>query len=296
MPRKDVKFDITARDKTKAAFAAADARIKGLSSTVGRFKGAIGAAFAVAGVAALVKFTKAAVGAADAIGKAADSIGIGTEALQRYRYALEISGVAQETTDKGLQKFVRNMGELSRSSSETQTALRDLDPALLSNLRSLNSVEGQLDATFAAMAGYESQSRRAAVAAATFGRAGVKMTVGVKDGIRAFRDLQAEAERLGFVLSDRMVRSAEAANDQLTRMERVLSTNLTRLLLGLAPTIITLGNAAAEAAPKIKAFIDSLLPDELKSSDALSAELDAVLMRWTAPATGIAMCQSADAE
>lgn len=277
MARKDVKFDITAQDKTKAAFEAAERHVKGLSATVGRFKGAIGAAFAVAGVAALVKFTKEAITAADAIGKVADRIGIGTDALQKYRYALEISGVAQEQTDRGLEKFVRNMGELGRSSSETQTALRDLDPALLANLRTMGSIEEQLDATFEALAGYSSEAQRAAVASATFGRTGGRMIVGIKDGIDAFRDLQAEAERLGFVLSDRMVRAAEAANDQLTRMERVLSTNLTRLLIGLAPTIIRLGNAAAEAAPKIKAFIDGFLPDSLKGADSLRAELDEIL-------------------
>ena len=121
----------------------------------------------VAGVAAaggLALLVKRSIDAADAIAKTADAIGISTDALQELRFALGISGVATEQTDKGLKKFTRNMGELARSSSETQTTLKDLDPTLLSNLRSLNSVEDQLQISFRALASYTDQTKRGAVA------------------------------------------------------------------------------------------------------------------------------------
>ena len=164
----------------------------------------------VAGIAGIGFMIKKSIEFADKIGKTADQIGITTAALQEYRFALDLSGVATETTDKGLTKFVRNMGELGRTSSETQTALKDLDPALLANLRSLDSVEDQLAAVFRALAGYTTQQNRAAVPAALFGRAGVKLTVAVKNGIGAFEALRQRARDLGVVLAGKLSRTPGA--------------------------------------------------------------------------------------
>ena len=119
-------------------------------------KGALGL---VAGAAGLGLLAKRSLDTADKIAKTADAIGISTDALQKYRFALEISGVAMASTDKGLKKFTRNMGELARSSSETQTALKDLDPTLLKNLRSLKSVDDQLALGFRALARYADQQK-----------------------------------------------------------------------------------------------------------------------------------------
>jgi len=129
------------------------------------------------------------------------------------------------------------------------------------------------------MAATTDEANRAALAAAAFGRAGVKMTNLVRDGAKGLAAMRAEARELGIVLDEQMLRAAEAANDQLTRMESILSANLNRLLIGLAPTIIEIGKAFADAAPKIKKFIESFLPDELAGVDELERRLEAVRMR-----------------
>ena len=145
----------------------------------------------LAGGSGLGLLLKRSIDVADKIGKTADAIGITTKALQQYRFALDISGVAMEQTDKGLKKFGKNMGDLALSSSEVQTALKDFDPVLLKNLRSLDSVEDQLKATFRALASYTSQQKRASVAASLFGaRVGIEMTVGIKNGVKEFEQLQ----------------------------------------------------------------------------------------------------------
>jgi hypothetical protein len=206
---------------------------------------------AVAGIAGLGLLAKRSLDTADKIAKTADAIGISTDALQKYRFALEISGVAMASTDKGLKKFTRNMGELARSSSETQTALKDLDPALLKNLRSLTSVDAQLALGFRALAGYTSQTKRAAVAQALFGRSGVDMTVGVKKGIDAFEELQDKARRLGIVIEEKLLRGAEDAVDQLTILGKVISANFTSAILEAAPKIAELAQRLSEAIPEI---------------------------------------------
>ena len=209
----------------------------------------------VAGAAGIGLMVKKSIDFADSIGKTADAIGISTAALQEYRFALDISGVATEKTDKGLKKFVRNMGELARSSSETQTALKDLDPALLKNLRSLNSVEDQLQLGFRALASYTSQSKRAAVAQALFGRAGVDMTVAVKNGSAALEGLRQKARRLGIVLDDALIRNAEKAKDELTILAQVIKVQVVGAVIAFAPEIANLAQKFADGIPKIVMWV-----------------------------------------
>ena len=215
-----------------------------------------GAAVLAAGVAGLGLLTKRSIDTADAIAKTADAIGITTDALQEYRFALDISGVAQEKTDKGLKKFVRNMGELARSSSETQTALKDLDPALLKNLRSLETVEDQLALAFRALAKYSDQSKRAAVAQALFGRSGIDMTVAVKKGIVAFEGLQQKARSLGLVIKEDLLRNAEDAKDQLTILGKVIGKNVTEAILLAAPQIKDLAERLSEGIPILITWVE----------------------------------------
>ncbi|MCH9052816.1 MAG: hypothetical protein IIA72_17390, partial [Proteobacteria bacterium] len=205
----------------------------------------------VAGAAGIGFMIKKSIEFADKIGKTADQIGITTAALQEYRFALDLSGVATETTDKGLTKFVRNMGELGKTSNAVKDVLKDIDPVLLANLRSFETVEDQLAAVFSALAGYTTQQKRAAVAAALFGRAGVKMTVAVKNGIVAFEALRQRARDLGLILEDKLIRNAEKANDELTVLAEVIKVKLVGAVIAFAPQIADLAQQFADAIPKI---------------------------------------------
>src|ERR671910_254346 len=69
----------------------------------------------VGGLAALVDRS---ISAADAIGKTADKIGVGVEALQELRFAAKASGVEQQTLDMALQRFTRRAAEAARVALE----------------------------------------------------------------------------------------------------------------------------------------------------------------------------------
>jgi hypothetical protein len=70
--------------------------------------GALAGVATVGGLAALVDRS---ISAADAIGKTADKIGVGVEALQELRFAAKASGVEQQTLDLALQRFTRRAAE-----------------------------------------------------------------------------------------------------------------------------------------------------------------------------------------
>jgi hypothetical protein len=70
----------------------------------------------VGGLAALVDRS---ISAADAIGKIADKIGVGVEALQELRFVAKVSGVEQQTLDMALQRFTSDCGETPSTPTAT---------------------------------------------------------------------------------------------------------------------------------------------------------------------------------
>jgi len=60
---------------------------------------------------------------ADTIAKTADKIGITTEALQRYRYIADRSGVATDKLDKAFSKFAVGIGDLRAGTGTLYTIL-----------------------------------------------------------------------------------------------------------------------------------------------------------------------------
>ena len=73
--------------------------------------GALIGAATVGGLGALIDRS---ISAADAIGKTADKIGVGVEALQELRFAAKASGVEQQTLDMALQRFTRRAAEAAQ--------------------------------------------------------------------------------------------------------------------------------------------------------------------------------------
>ena len=158
----------------------------------------------------------------DRIAKTADSIGIGIEALQEYRFAADRSGVAQDKLDRSLQRFSRTLGETRAGSGTLVTILKKTSPALLKQLQAAKSSEEGLQVVFRAMGQLKTQADRAALANAAFGRSGIELTNMLKEGVPGLEALRQEARDLGIVMSEEAARSAEVAQDRLTNLMSVV--------------------------------------------------------------------------
>lgn len=242
-------------------------------------RGAIGL---VAGSAGLGLLVKRSLDAADSIAKMADATGLSTKAVQEYRFALNLAGVSTEQTDKALKKFVKNMGELGKSSSETQSTLKDLDPTLLANFKSLKNVDDQLKLGFRALAGYASSQKDAAIGAALFGKAGIDVAVAIKGGIKPFEAAQQRASDLGTVLGGSLLEGAVASKDAITEFTTRIDANITRITLFLAPAIenltgffADLTTEIANASSALKSILDPSAAEQLASINAQIAALEA---------------------
>ena len=201
-----------------AALRASFARVGRISR--GMALGITGAATAVG--ALLTKMTLDVARGGDNIAKLADQLGIGTEALQEYRYAAERMGVGQDLLDKSLATFSKRLGEARSGTGALTTYLKKSNPALLDQLVTTENLEEAFGLYLKAVEATEDPTVRAAGAAAAFGRSGVEMIRIVRDGTENIDRLRKRGRDLGLVMSDDMTRSSETFMDALTNAKSVM--------------------------------------------------------------------------
>jgi len=234
---------LSAKDLTQRAFTSASARVRKFTSNVFSMRGAL---VATAGVAAMGAFVKKSMETADAIGKAADAIGISTGTLQEYRHAARISGVQTEALDKSIGQFTKRVGEARAGTGAMITFLKQFDENLLKNIQSSKSTDEALNLVFKRMGQTASATDKAALANAAFGRSGLTMVNMVKDGAAGLAKLRQEARDLGIVMDDHLIRSSERANDEIEKLTRVLKVQFMSAAIGLAPEIARIAQSTTD--------------------------------------------------
>ncbi len=239
MPRKrDVKFDITAHDKTAAAFATVDKRLKGIGSTARAAGAVLTGGFAAAGVRALANFGREAIRSADSIGKTADKVGQGVEALQQLRFAGELSGVGVSTTDMAMQRFSRRIGEVAQGTGELLGVAEKYGVQLRDSRGQMRANTDILKDFADVVKGAESEQERLRIAFKLFDSEGAALVNLLAKGSGGMSELIDRARELGLVLEERLVRRSEEVNDRLTILERQISINLDTALIQSGQTLI----------------------------------------------------------
>ncbi len=204
----------------------------------------VGAA-AVGGLATLIDRS---ISAADAIGKTADKLGVGIEALQELRFAAQLAGVQQQTLDMGLQRFTRRVAEAAKGTGEAKQALTDMGIALRDQHGNIRRSEDLLNDVAEAFKRTEDPAERLRLAFKLFDSEGVAMVNMLVGGADALEATRRHARDLGIVLEEDLVRNAEKARDQLDTLGKVVSANLTRAMLDLAPAIADISSGLADLA------------------------------------------------
>ena len=174
--------------------------------------GALAGVATVGGLAALVDRS---ISAANAIGKTADTIGVGVEALQELRFAAKASGVEQQTLDMALQRFTRRAAEAAQGTGEAKDALAQMGIALRDQSGNLRSSEDLLADVADAFARIEDPAERVRLAFKLFDSEGVALVNLLRGGSGALEEMRERARDLGIVLDEHLVRDAERARTEL---------------------------------------------------------------------------------
>ncbi|MAH45429.1 hypothetical protein CMI37_06345 [Candidatus Pacearchaeota archaeon] len=176
---------------------------------------ALGAAAAALGVA-LFKASQATVefaAKADTIAKKARAIGTSAEDLQIMQGALELGGVAAETTANAIQKLSVNLGMAAKGSKMQAEALEDLNLTF----EQLEAVP--LDEKMAliadGMVAMTSQSKRAQAAQALLGRGAMDMLAAFDEGGDAIRK-SSEMVKAAGIISNETAKESEFLTDAVT--------------------------------------------------------------------------------
>lgn len=240
------------------AFGSVGSALKNVLGPVFSLKGAFAALVGGAGVAGLTAMARGAIDAADAILDMSERIGISTDALQEMMFVASQSGLSVEQLETGLRKL--NEVIASGAAGEKNNILKQLGIAAkdaAGNVRPLTDVVLDVADAFQRV-GPQSAAGIKILTEAFGSRAGTAFAGALKDGAAGVRQLIDDAHRLGLVLENDLLRGASNANDALDRMKMIVGTNLTRVLLQLAPSIEKVAQAFADAAPHIRDFADGV--------------------------------------
>jgi lambda family phage tail tape measure protein len=178
----------------------------------------LGAA-ATAAAGFIIEATKKAAEYADEMGKAAQKIGVTTEALSKLKYAANLSDVSFEALQTGLKKLSVNMESAATGNKAMGDAFKSFGVSVTNSkgdLKSADEVLYQLADTFAKM---PDGVQKTAMAVKVFGKTGQDLIPLLNGGAKALKDAGIEAENFGMVVTEKAAKSAEKFNDNMKRMK-----------------------------------------------------------------------------
>jgi len=262
MADQQLKIDLTARDKTAAAFRSLNTRLAATRKAAVSLSGAIRKTTLAAGAlgAGVLVATKKALNFADDIAKIADKVGVTTDALQEYRFAAELAGVKSDELDKALRKLQQSAGEARTKGTGTAAdtfRLLGLEADLASG--KLEDGVVRFRAVVDALSKVESQADKASLAAGLFGaRLGPQMMNLLNQGIPAIDKAGARLRSFNGIINESVLRTSEKAVDAITELETIIKKQLTNALVQAGPQIIAFADAFMKNMPTIIQNIQEL--------------------------------------
>jgi hypothetical protein len=170
----------------------------------------VGAAVLAAG-AAFVAMTKSIMDSADSMAKASRSIGISTESLSALQYAAELSGVSANELNQSLIRLNKSAADGNKAFDAMGISVRDAQ----GNLKATDALLKEVSDKFSS---YADGAEKSALAQEIFGRSGAQMISLLNEGSEGLSRMEAEAQRLGIVISGDLAKNAEALNDNLSKI------------------------------------------------------------------------------
>lgn len=270
---------ITAVDASQAAFDSIRnglGKITGVAGIVTGALGTLGISISALGFAGMVKNT---LDSADAMGKAAQKAGITTEALSGLKYAASLADVEFDSLQTGIKKLNVNMTDAARGNASAQESFTALGIKVKDSSGKLRGSEQVLLDIADAFQKMPDGAQKADLAVKLFGKSGTEMIPFLNAGKDGIKQLTAEAERMGLVISSKAAADAEKFNDNLKRLESGVEGVKNKIGIGLLPVLNGLVDKFMEAGGGLDEFGN-------KTKGALD---NANIMKWAEGAlTGLA--------
>jgi lambda family phage tail tape measure protein len=225
MATRSTNIELTATDKTAAAFSS-------VKRGLGSLKAAVGALGISLSAMATLSSLKGTLDAGDELEKMAQKTGIAAETLAKYRYAAKLADTDLNQLGSSLAKLAKNM---SAAAANPSTSLANTFRALGVSLEELRS--GDTEAVFEKitdrLASAEDGGRKAAVAMQLFGKSGAELT----PLINSLRESKEEADKLGINVSTKFAKDSAQFNDNITKSIAILDQFKVKILSDVLPSL-----------------------------------------------------------
>ncbi|SFU79953.1 hypothetical protein [Halomonas korlensis] len=248
-------------------------RFRNMTGEVGRFgRRAVFATGAAAG--SIFGLANSTADLGDDVGKTAAKLGLTNAELQEFRYAGERSGVATKTMDSSLLAFTKRLGE---AADGTGAAVKGYE-ALGLNAEKLADmpVAAAMREVADRMAEIENPTRRNAIAAQLYSRAGVGLVNVLKDGSAGLDEYNRAARQTGYMLGDEATAGSESFKDALLdtglSLKGIKNTIGAELMPGVEDMMRDLSGWLAENRDQVKQFAKSF-GDNLKAAVPIITDL-----------------------
>lgn len=223
----------------------ADKRAKDIDKAFKAAGAAVGAAMVTAGTVAAVAL-KNAIDRADELSKAAQKIGVTTEALSSLAYAADMSGASLQTLQGGLARLTKAQSEAAQGNEK----LADLFGVLGVKFANTDGTLRKTDEVFRDLADRMSKlpdgADKTAVALELLGRSGGELIPLLNGGADALDEMTSRAQALGLVVDGETGKAAEEFNDRLSDLANMATGLSTALAAELLPNLISLTDSLAE--------------------------------------------------
>jgi len=173
----------------------------------------------------------------DTLGKTATKLDVATDFLQKFRFAAEQSGVEITTSDMALQRFIRRLGEAQKGTGELLPALRRLGIDVKDSNGEFKDAETILNEFSDGLKETRTGTARLALAFKAFDSEGAALVALLQDGSAELGKFYDEAEALGFILNDSVIKQVEVAADNFNRFTNVINGFTMQVVGALAPAI-----------------------------------------------------------
>ena len=244
MANKKVKIELTAVNKTKAAFSKVTSGLKTVGGAAGSAaKGIAGVGLAAAATAtALAVIINKSFQYIDTLDKTSRRTGIATDTLQAFSLAAIESGSSTEQAFKGLEKFSRSMGDAASGLKTQADIFKDLGINIKDSSGRMRDSTVILFEVAEGIKNLGSQAERSRVLANLFGRAGIQMSEVFRDGAEGLKRFNERARELGIILPDRVIKNVAKFNDQFSVLKlqiAAIGNNISGALVPAFSMIVT---------------------------------------------------------
>ena len=238
----NLKFTISAVDRTKQAFAGIKKGLGSVTSALFNFKTAIAGAVGVGGIGLLVKNS---LEATDRIGKLSGVLGISTKDLQTFKLASEIGGIELETFAKGVRRFTDNIGDFKLGVGEAKVSFEQLGISTKDVLAIENDQVALLGLVADKLNEVEDGAIKTKLAIEIFGGRGAELINVLDGGTDALVKFAEESQRFGSLTSGQ-VKAVENFNDSVVRLKTVFFNLVNQIVANLSPALQTLSDNLRE--------------------------------------------------